>query len=103
MTTHNDNFVTLFQEMTVPHCDAQCTTALFNDIGALLTKRILIRLIDTITPEKRGSFLTKITEHKNDPDKIFLFINHFVEDADAIITEEITRCKNDVEHILASA
>ncbi len=103
MTKHNKHFTTLCQEILIPHCDIDHATRISSEIGTLLTKRILIRIADTLAPEKKEVFITKITEHKNDPDKMFLFINHFVEDADTIITEEITRCKNDVEHILASA
>jgi hypothetical protein len=70
--------------------------SLLDEIGEVLTNRIIIRLIDEAPPEKKEVFIQKISEHKDEPNKVLLFIDHFIENADEVIDEEIDIYKNDL-------
>ena len=73
---------------------------LLDEINALLTNRIVLRLIEHAPAEKRQVFIDKINTNKDAPDKILLFIDHFVENADQIINDEIMQCKSDLTSVI---
>lgn len=73
---------------------------LLDEINTLLTNRIVLRLIEHAPAEKRQVFIDKINANKDAPDKILLFIDHFVENADQIINDEIMKCKNDLASVI---
>jgi hypothetical protein len=49
-----------------------------------------------VPEEKKQVFIDKINENKDDPDKVLLFIDHFVEDADSVIDAEIDKYKEEL-------
>ncbi|MFA5986490.1 MAG: hypothetical protein WC819_04060 [Parcubacteria group bacterium] len=73
---------------------------LLDEINALLTNRIVLRLINNTPEEKKQVFIDKINANKDNPDKILLFIDHFVDNADQIIDEEIDNCKKDLKAVI---
>lgn len=100
MSTQNDNFNSIIQDIDLGNINEAKKMALLDDIGTILTHRILIRLVDSTPAEKKSVFIEKINENKSDPDKILLFIDHFVENADDVVDNEIAKCKEDIQNII---
>jgi hypothetical protein len=94
---YDDIFTTIFTDIDLGEINETKKHALLDDVGMLLTQRILLTLIDNVPKEKKDAFIQKINEHKDDPNKILLFIDHFVENADEIIDQEILTCKEEIE------
>ncbi|MEN8252321.1 MAG: hypothetical protein ABFQ53_01970 [Patescibacteria group bacterium] len=73
---------------------------LLDKIGENLTQRIILRMLEEVEEDKKEIFIEKINENKENPDKLLLFIDHFIENADVIVDEEIEKYKKDIENIL---
>lgn len=69
---------------------------LLDKISTIVTKRILAALIQAAPADKKDLFIAKINQNKDQPDKIILFIDHFVPDANRIIDAEIARFSEDI-------
>jgi hypothetical protein len=77
--------------------------SLLDEIGTLLTRRIILELIARVPEEKKQVFIDKINENKDDPDKVLLFIDHFVDDADSVIDAEIDKYTEELALVVDSA
>lgn len=69
---------------------------LLDKINTILTKRIIAALILHAPADKKDLFVEKINQHKDQPDRIILFIDHFIPDADSIIDAEITKVSDEI-------
>lgn len=69
---------------------------LLDKINTLLTKRIIAALARRVPANKKKLFLEKINQNKDQPDKIILFIDHFIPNAGAIIDKEITKMNDEI-------
>lgn len=69
---------------------------LLDKISTIVTKRILAALIHAVPDDKRDLFIAKINQNKDQPDKIILFIDHFIPNAGQIIDAEIARCSEEI-------
>ena len=97
MHKHNNKKLTaLFRDLDLGDITESKKLFLLDEINALLTHRIVTKLIEKTTDDKKELFIGKINEYKDDPNKILLYIDHFVEDADKIIDREIATYKKEL-------
>ncbi len=69
---------------------------LLDKINTIITKRIIAALIQHAPADKKDLFVEKINQNKDQPDKIILFIDHFIPNADSIIDAEITKVSDEI-------
>jgi len=96
MTSLNKKLVSIIQELNLGDINETKKLSILDEIGEVLTQRIILRLIKEVPKEKKSLFIEKINNNKTDPDKVLLFIDHFVQNADELIDEEIDIYKNDL-------
>jgi hypothetical protein len=96
MATLNTKITKLYKDLDLGEITETKKLFLLDEINSLLTKRIIIELINNTPEEKKKLFINKIKENKDHPDKIVLFIDHFVANADKIIDGEIIKLKNEL-------
>jgi len=96
MTSLNKKLVSIIQELDLGDINETKKLSILDEIGEVLTQRIILRLIKEVPKEKKSLFVEKINNNKTDPDKVLLFIDHFVQNADELIDEEIDIYKNDL-------
>lgn len=101
MATLNTKITKLYKDLDLGEITETKKLFLLDEINSLLTKRIILALIENTPEEKKALFIEKIKENKENPDKIVLFIDHFVTNADRIIDQEITKLKNELIKKLA--
>ena len=101
MKNLNKKVATLARDINLGDINETKKLAILDQLGEMLTYKIIARLIQEAPKEKREVFIEKINTNKDDPDKILLFIDHFVEDADIIIDEEIDKCEKDLKKVIA--
>lgn len=101
MATLNTKITKLYKDLDLGEITETKKLFLLDEINSLLTKRIILALIENTPEEKKALFIEKIKENKDNPDKIVLFIDHFVTNADRIIDQEITKLKNELIKKLA--
>lgn len=99
MTTYNDRFISMTRDIDLGNINEAKKLALLDEISAVLTNRIILELLEKTPEEKKSIFIEKISENKDDPDKILLFIDHFVDNADEVIDAEIEKCREDLRAI----
>jgi len=97
MTALNKKFISIVQDLDLGDITETKKLSLLDEISEVLTQRIILRLINEAPPNKKDIFIQKVNEHKNNPDKVLLFIDHFIDNADEIIDEEIDLYKNDLK------
>ena len=100
MKNINKKVATIAQDIYLGDINEIKKLSLLDQVGEILTYRIIARLIDETTEEKRDVFIEKINANKDDPNKILLFIDHFVDNADKIIDEEIDKYKKDLKKVV---
>jgi len=100
MTSLEEKLVSIVEDIDLGTINEIKKLSLLDEIGDVLTHRILARLINEVAQDKREIFIKKIKEHKSEPEKVLLFIDHFIEDADKIIDEEIDKYKKDLRQAL---
>lgn len=96
MKTLDEKLTQLYNELDLGDVTETKKLFLLDEINSLLTKRILLKLIESVPNEKRSLFIEKIDENKDDPNKIVLFIDHFVDNANEIINNEIYELKKEL-------
>ncbi len=74
--------------------------SLLDEISDTFTQRIILRLVREVAEDKQEAFIEKINNNKNDPAKILLFIDHFVDNADTIIDDELSSYRMDLQNII---
>ncbi len=100
MTSLNKKLVSIIQELDLGDINETKKLSILDEIGEVLTQRIILRLVNEVPQKKKTLFIEKINNNKTDPDKVLLFIDHFIENADEIIDEEIEKYKNDLRKTL---
>jgi hypothetical protein len=100
MTTLENKLLLIIQDIDLGEITETKKLSLLDEIGAVLTNRIILSLLKEVPAEKKDIFIAKINENKDNPDKILLFIDHFVENADEIIDFELEKYKNDLQDAL---
>ncbi|XLQ20598.1 MAG: hypothetical protein ACKUBY_02320 [Candidatus Moraniibacteriota bacterium] len=95
----NTKIALLAKDLQLDEVNETKRLSLLEEIGDVFTHRIILRLIKEVPEKKRVLFIEKINENKDNPDKILLFIDHFVEDADRVIDEEVINYKLDLKKI----
>ena len=100
MTSLEEKLVSIVEDIDLGTINEIKKLSLLDEISDVLTHRILARLINEVAQDKREIFIKKIKEHKKEPEKVLLFIDHFIEDADKIIDEEIDKYKKDLRQAL---
>lgn len=96
----NTQIASIIKELDLGDITETKKLSLLDEIGTVLTQRIILQLLEKTPEDKKDAFIQKINENKDNPDKILLFIDHFVEDADKVIDDEIVRCKVDLLSIV---
>ncbi len=100
MTSLNKKLVSIVQELDLGDINETKKLSILDEIGEVLTQRIILRLVNEVPKKKKALFIEKINNNKTDPDKVLLFIDHFIENADEIIDEEIEKYKADLNKTL---
>ena len=100
MSSLNKQLLSIIQDLNLGEITEIKKFSLLDEIGEAITGRIIVRLIKETPAKKRDLFIQKINEHKEDPDKILLFIDHFIENADKCIDEEIRLYKKDLQKVI---
>ena len=62
MDTQNNNFTSIIQDIDLGNINESKRIALLDDIGTILTHRILIKLVANAPEEKKEVFIEKINE-----------------------------------------
>lgn len=97
MTSLDKKLVSIVQDLDLGEINETKKLALLDEIGEVITQRIILRLVKEVPKDKKDLFIKKINDHKNEPDKILLYIDYFVDDADQFIDEELDNYKNDLQ------
>ncbi len=97
MALLNEKLVSIVQDLDLGEINETKKLSLLDEIGEILTQRIILRLITEVPKDKKDLFIQKINDHKNEPDKILLYIDYFVDDADKFIDEELDNYKKDLQ------
>jgi len=98
MTSLLDKKITLIiQNLDLGDINEAKKLSLLDEISEVLTERIILRLIDEVSTDKKDIFIEKINEHKENPEKVLLFIDHFVDNANKIIDNELDAYKKDLQ------
>jgi len=100
MTSLDKKLVSIVQELDLGDINETKKLSILDEIGKVLTQRIILRLVKEVPKEKRALFIEKINKNKTESDKVLLFIDHFVENADELIDEEVENYKNDLQKAL---
>jgi len=100
MSSLDKKLTSIIQDLDLGDINETKKLSLLDEIGETLTQRIILRLINEVPQDKKDIFINKINEHKNEPAKVLLFIDHFIDDADKFIDEELEKYKNDLTKIL---
>jgi hypothetical protein len=100
MSDFNTKITSIVRDIDLGDINETKKLSLLDEISETITGRILLRLIEEAPDEKKDLFISKINKHKNEPEKVLLFINHFVEDADKIIDQEIEEYRNSLFSII---
>ncbi len=96
MSSLNKQLLSIVRDLNLGEITEIKKLSLLDEIGEVLTGRIMIRLLKETPAKKKDLFIQKINEHKEEPDKILLFIDHFVDNANELIDEEIEIYKKDL-------
>ncbi len=99
MTSLENKLLSIIQDIDLGVINETKKLSLLDEIGDVLTERIILRLLNEVPSEKKDVFIEKINEHKDNPNKMLLFIDHFIDNADEIIDEEIEKYKNDLKSL----
>lgn len=97
MTLLDKKLISIVQDLDLGEINETKKLALLDEISEIITERIILRLIKEVPKDKKDLFIQKINDHKNEPDKMLLFIDYFVDDADKFIDEELDNYKNDLQ------
>lgn len=73
--------------------------SLLDEVGTIVTQRIILTLINQTPEDRREKFIEKINKNADEPSKLLLFIDHFVDNADDVISTEIEKCKEELAAI----
>ena len=98
-----NNIPTILDDLDLGEITETKKLFLLDEINTLLTNRIILQLIEHAPAEKQPVFIEKINANKDNPEKILLFIDHFVDNADKIINDEIISCKKDLLSMLKNS
>ncbi len=96
MSSLNKQLLSIVQDLNLGEITEIKKLSLLDEIGEALTGRIMLRLLKETPVKKKDLFIQKINEHKEEPDKILLFIDYFVDNADELIDEEIKTYKKEL-------
>lgn len=97
MALLDEKLISIVQDLDLGDINETKKLSLLDEIGEILTQRIILRLIKEVPKNKKDLFVQKINNHKNEPDKILLYIDYFVDDADKLIDDELNNYKNDLQ------
>lgn len=100
MKSLDKKLVSIIKDLDLGNINETKKLSLLDEIGEVLTGRIILRLVKEVSADKKDLFIEKINKNKDEPDKVLLFIDHFIENADEIIDEEIEKYKNDLKKAL---
>jgi hypothetical protein len=103
MKKYQKQIVQLIRELHLDEITETKKQSILDDINVVITQRIILRLLDETPRNKKSLFVQKINEHRSDPDKMLLFIDHFVDNAQEIIEEEVITCKNDLTQVITQS
>lgn len=96
MQSFTAQFTKIIRDIDLGDITEAKKNSLLDEIGIVLTQRIILELLEKTPKDKKDIFIQKINENKDDPNKMLLFIDHFVEDADHIIDTEISKYKEEL-------
>ncbi len=100
MQSLSTKLISLVKDLDLGDINETKKLSLLDEIGEILTQRIILRLVKEVDSNKKKLFIEKINKNKNDPNKVLLFIDYFIDDADKIIDEEIKKYKKDLQKVL---
>lgn len=99
MRSFTTQFTAIINDINLGDITEAKKLSLLDEVGTILTQRIILELLNKTPQEKKDLFVQKINDNKKNPDKMLLFIDHFVENADDVIDAEIQKYKEELNRI----